>query len=320
MQQHARFLLTHFGDAFPLEDLSQTGVDAFAAARRAGTLRAQNRATGPQTVRDGTIRQNLNWLAALLRWARGHRVQGRRLLATNPLDGLTLLPREKNVRRPVASEARYQATLAAAPHVDPTGRLAGLLALARFTGRRVTAFASLGASDVALSAAAVKRALARGGEDARRAEHMPHGAIRWRAETDKLDFEELTPLSRGAREALDAYLRAQLRVGDVPLFPDTLDATQPMGTMDAAYLLTRAESHAGLEKLSRGLWHPYRRLWASERKHLPDPDVAKAGGWRDLATMKTAYQQPDLATTLAVIENAPPAEVSKPASTGAAHE
>ena len=26
---------------------------------------------------------------------------------------------------------------------------------------------------------------------------------------------------------------------------------------------------------------PYRRLWASERKHMPDIDVAAAGGWKD---------------------------------------
>ena len=50
---------------------------------------------------------------------------------------------------------------------------------------------------------------------------------------------------------------------------------------------------------------PYRRLWAVERKHLPDVDVARAGGWRDLTTMKRSYQQADPVTTLRVIENEP---------------
>lgn len=44
-------------------------------------------------------------------------------------------------------------------------------------------------------------------------------------------------------------------------------------------------------------------LW---REHLSDVDVAKAGGWRDLATMKRSYQRPDPATVLRVIENAAP--------------
>ena len=45
-------------------------------------------------------------------------------------------PKEKNVRRPVASHDRYVKTLAKADEVDPKGRLRCMLALARFTGRR----------------------------------------------------------------------------------------------------------------------------------------------------------------------------------------
>lgn len=71
--------------------------------------------------------------------------------------------------------------------------------------------------------------------------------------------------------------------------------------MDAALLLRRAEDRAELPHLERGGFHPYRRLFAVERKHLPD--VARAGGWRDLATMKRSYQQPDPVTTLQAIEN-----------------
>ncbi len=50
-----------------------------------------------------------------------------------------------------------------------------------------------------------------------------------------------------------------------------------------------------------GLWHPYRRKWARERKHLPDVDVAAAGGWAELASLKSAYQQTDDATILRVV-------------------
>ena len=50
-----------------------------------------------------------------------------------------------------------------------------------------------------------------------------------------------------------------------------------------------------------GTWHPYRRLWATSRKGMPDVDVAKAGGWSSLDALKTAYQRPDDETMLAVV-------------------
>jgi hypothetical protein len=71
-------------------------------------------------------------------------------------------------------------------------------------------------------------------------------------------------------------------------------------------------------KLERGVWHPYRRLWAVERKHLPDVDVARAGGWRDLTTMKRSYQQADPITTLRVVENHPAGHTSDTRQTEAA--
>jgi integrase len=241
-------------------------------------------------VRDGTIRQNLNFPRAVIRWARGYKLDGRRLLSGDPLEGVRL-PQEKNVRRPVASHDRYEATLAACPAVDPSSRLACMLALARHTGRRPNAICQLRGSDVYLSPEAVRRVLAEAGFDERQADHMPHGAIRWRAEHDKLGYEDIAPLASAARAALEGYLRASPRIGDAPLFPSRGDPTRPLTKMDASYLLRRAEERAGLLKLERGVWHPYRRLWAVERKHLPDVDVAWAGGWRDLVTMKRSYQR-----------------------------
>jgi hypothetical protein len=65
--------------------------------------------------------------------------------------------------------------------------------------------------------------------------------------------------------------------------------------------LAAAERMAKLPKLEGGLWHPYRRKWATERKHLPLKDVAAAGGWKDVETLLTCYQQPDQQTLLAVM-------------------
>jgi hypothetical protein len=58
------------------------------------------------------------------------------------------------------------------------------------------------------------------------------------------------------------------------------DVTQPLDYGLASAWLRRAEKLAGLEKLERGTWHPYRRKWATARKHLPLADVAAAGGWQ----------------------------------------
>ena len=55
------------------------------------------------------------------------------------------------------------------------------------------------------------------------------------------------------------------------------------------------------------LWHAYRRKWASERKHLPDVDLMAAGGWSNLASLKTAYQHADAATLYRVVSE--PAEL-----------
>jgi hypothetical protein len=65
--------------------------------------------------------------------------------------------------------------------------------------------------------------------------------------------------------------------------------------------LTEAEKRAKQEKLQGGLWHPYRRKWATERKHHPLKDVAAAGGWTDTETLLNCYQQADPTTMLAAM-------------------
>jgi hypothetical protein len=115
-------------------------------------------------VRDGTLRYELHLLTAMLRWARGHEVGGRRLLTRDPLEGVAV-PQEANARRPVATEARYGATLAVADQVDTRGRCRWLLVLARTTGRRVNAICQLRASGVLRTRDQVERALGETGRD-----------------------------------------------------------------------------------------------------------------------------------------------------------
>ena len=56
-------------------------------------------------------------------------------------------------------------------------------------------------------------------------------------------------------------------------------------------------------KLVGGVFHPFRRLFASERRHLPDIDVAAAAGWKDPETMRRAYQRTDAAGILQAVQN-----------------
>ena len=78
----------------------------------------------------------------------------------------------------------------------------------------------------------------------------------------------------------------------------------------AAYWLKQEFELAGVAKPEGSLWHAFRRRWATTRKHLPLRDVAAAGGWKDLTTLLTCYQQPDEETMRQVVD------YERPAATG----
>lgn len=77
----------------------------------------------------------------------------------------------------------------------------------------------------------------------------------------------------------------------------------PWAPAQCQEFLRGAEAAAEVEKLDGGLWHAYRRKWATERKELPLKDVAAAGGWKDVNTLLTCYQHADEATMLKVMES-----------------
>ena len=264
----------------------------------------------PQPVGDSALDAEFRWLHSAFSWACDFvKPNGERLLSFNPLPKSSARrrevgwPTEKNPRRPVASHNRYVATMKHVGGIDPQGRLRCILSLARFTGRRESAICKLWASDMLLSEDQVRAALAGEGLDERLAEHMPHGAIRWRAATDKQDFLFITPISADTRSELDIYLRGNPRVGDVPLFPAPKDPSKSIRRETATKWLLKAENAAGQVKLKGGVFHPFRRLFASERRHLPDIDVAAAAGWKDAATMKKSYQRTDAAGVLQAVQN-----------------
>jgi hypothetical protein len=311
-EAHRKSFLAAWGETMPVVSISQTSVDAYCRGRRAAwaAKNAERQTRTPEesrtvaVLRDGAVDCDFRWLSSVMNWAHGHKLpNGKRLLDVNPLHDCTW-PREKHVRRPVASEDRYTRTLEHVAAVDAKGRLRLALALARHTGHRIDAILNLRVSDVLRTPEAIQSALAAAGTDEGDALHMPHGALRWRAENDKMGMLHIAPLSPVMREEIDAYMGALPRIGDVPLFPADKSTTAPVKRFTATKWLLKAEELAKLPKLAGGLWHPYRRLWATQRKHLPDADVAMAGGWKGTKAMKLSYQQSTADGVLAAILNA----------------
>ena len=124
--------------------------------------------------------------------------------------------------------------------------------------------------------------------------------IRWRAEADKKGRESVIPVPAALIEELRQFRRQLGALGGF-VFAGERKPDQAMDRNLFDKWLAFAERDAELSKLEGGLWHPYRRKWATERKHLSLKDVAAAGGWKDVETLLTCYQQPDQETLLAVM-------------------
>jgi integrase len=99
----------------------------------------------------------------------------------------------------------------------------------------------------------------------------------WRAEFDKRGRERKVPLPATLVEEIKTLQTHLEGIGRTWLFP-TKSGEKPWPRELFDQLLRRAEREAELEHLKGRLWHPFRRKWATERKHLPIPDVKAAGG------------------------------------------
>ncbi len=177
---------------------------------------------------------------------------------------------------------RYLKLREVAEEVDP--RLPLALTLAESTGRRIGAILKLRREDLDL-------------------DRLPYGWLRFRAEHDKMGHEQWVPLTETARSVVLGNLRQTLR-GDW-LFPAERNNEKPVGVSAMSRRLREAYEKAKLPRLEGGLWHPWRRKWATERKGMPVKDVAAAGGWSDIATLLKSYQQSDEATLTQVVLEAP---------------
>jgi len=279
-----------------LNRITQREWDRFIDLRSTGAIDARGRfiAEGSRrSVRKGTVKADLVFLRTIIHWAiRWQDRTGRYLMREDPTRGFAV-PKELNPRRPVATLDRYEAVLTAAAYVEMRvtwsekrasrlSYLKELLVLAYHTGRRISAILALRYEDLRL-------------------DRKPYAAIRWPADTDKSNRESLVPVSSEVKAVLESILRERPGIGAAPIFPAATDPAKPTSTMVASSWLLRAEELAGVEKHDGSLWHAYRRGWATARKHLPDADVAAAGGWVDTMTLRAVYQQADEATMYRVV-------------------
>ena len=271
--------------------------EEFIDLRTSGALAADGTSTPVEqrrVVRNRTVAADCLWLRQVLNWGTKWRNQnGHYLLRENPVRGYPV-PREKNPRRPVASTDRYERIRAVSDQVlmevrwnghreNQRSYLSELVDLAQGTGRRITAICSLRYEDMLLN-------------------EGPRGSIRWASDIDKGGRETLAPMNATARDAVDRVLEERPGIGRAYVFPSPKDRERPISKDLASSWLKKAEQLAGLPKQEGSLWHAYRRGWVTARKHLPDVDVAQAGGWKDVSVLKSCYQRPDDETILAVVE------------------
>jgi integrase len=284
-QVQARCLLGFFGAGKKVEDLCPHDIARYTQARRS----TKSRLSGDSAVRRRTVHADLVFLRTLLNWATTVKIDGEWLLQENSLRGVKF-PREPNPRRPVATFNRFEKVRRAiqqlatdAPTVrerDKWIRLELALVLAEGTGRRIGSIRQLRWSDISYDPP----------------------SICWRAEFDKKRREQVVPIPAGLASEIKAAQVCLAAVGEDWVFKQAYK-NAPWAAAQCQELLRQAEKAAGLERLDGGLWHAYRRKWATERKDLPLKDVAAAGGWKDVTTLLTCYQHADEATMLKVMES-----------------
>lgn len=235
-------------------------------------------------IRARAVAADLVALSVMLNWAtRERRADSRPLLQYNPLHGVRF-PVEKNPRRPVETYDRYLGLMAVAEKVD--WRLPLALSLAESTGQRISALVHLQRGDFDL-------------------ERLPHGSIHFRAEHQKNGIDHWVPLGRAPAALVREHLRSVVGGEGALLFPSDKDPAKAVDRWFISRRLRQAYQEAGLEPLQGGLWHPFRRKFATERKHMPLQDVALAGGWKEVQTLLECYQRPDDATLQDVVLRAP---------------
>ncbi len=236
-------------------------------------IKARETGTSPAPVGDRQIEYDLRFLWAVLNWAtKTGDHNGTVLLSQNPLRQFVTSrdwPREKNPERPSLSEPHYQAIMEAAAEIDWRFRVA--LVLAHETGHRIGSIRTLRWSDI----------------------DRERGWMRWREETDKVNWEHHTPLTGGALQALEVAAAHRENGKDGWVLPSPSDQDRPCSRNIMRDWWSLAQGRAGLGEVPRLGWHSLRRKFANDLRHVPLKDLASLGGWKDTQTLLKCYLKED---------------------------
>jgi integrase len=293
------------GDSRDVATLTSNDVWQYTARRRSGGIDygvdRHGRRTVTRAVRQRAVQADLKLLKQVLYWAcTVAGAGGRPRLTINPLEHVEVKG-ESDVRRPVASQERFEATRAAMQQFQHRYSAEAANAARPKARRRAEArAASWVRAELALvlMEATGRR---RGSIAALRWEDIDYERqrITWRAANDKKRKSATVIYPRSLFEELREFQR-QLAAAGGCVFPRVAADDRPAPPELLSQRIAQAERAAGLPKLDGSLCHAYRRKWKSERSHHPVGAVAKAGGWTDITTMLKCYDIPDDEAILAV--------------------
>jgi hypothetical protein len=262
-----------------VDDLESHVLLEFIRQRKAGTLVVPGRSLKPCGERAPGM--ELEWLRRVVNIAKDNH----KAVAKNPVS-LIKIPRTGRPSRPSATWDRFETLRTSCPGVGSQDIFGGFMDLVVGLGWRVSALACLHVSDI----------------DRRPHEKAPNGWILKRSEFDKMGITQYVPISDWLAPRVDALLerRSALDVVSPWLFPSPVHPDRPWTKDYVKDRLRSAERKAGLAPMEGGDFHPWRRMWASMRKHMPVVDVAYAGCW-DVATLLKHYQLADDRTVYGVM-------------------
>lgn len=331
-ERRARMWRRILGIQREIRTIGRAEWESFIRLRTTGAIDAQGHeipdGVDPKTkvarrkpVSPRTVDADLVFLVAVFNWATTWTVKGQPLLERNPWGGSAAgvkralaRPQSLEVKRPKVTYDRFLLVRAAAERVrmwvrkgtvgaelTEFGRaqfkhgegpvlkwtlpsyLPEILDLVESTGRRITAICRLRYSDLRREGGKVTK-------------------LYWSPMKRAKGSE--VPISERAAAAIARVLEERPGIGDRPIFPSPKKPDKAITRHLARDWLEKAEDLAGLEHIAGGDFHPYRRKWATERKHHATADVMDAGGWGDRRSLEESYQQSDEASVLAVVHEA----------------
>ena len=269
-ERYSGYLIGWFGADTPVIELTPERMAGYATARRSGQI--NGRAVGATA-----LHQDIKLLKSMMKWATGVYNNGKPLLDRNPLTGFAI-PKTRDPIRPLIDAETVEKLMTVADRVSPLMPL--LITLMDSTGRRLSSVLGLRWDDFDFE----KR------------------TITWRPELDKKRRKWVVPMPKQAEVALLKFRAEHPAIGSALVFPMMNDPTKAVTRHLASDWMHRAYRYAGIDRQKGGLWHPFRRKWATERKAYPVRDTAAAGGWEDLPTA-LMYQQPDEDTLRHLIDH-----------------